>query len=55
MYVYIYACIYIFTIVMSNNTPETMTRQQRYHRKIKEMCIERSRRCYEENKKDYKR
>ena len=22
---------YLFMIVMSNNTPETMTRQQRYH------------------------
>ena len=37
--------------MISNNTPETMTRQQRYHEKDREKRIEGGKRYYEENKK----
>ena len=36
----------VFAIVMSINTPNTMTEQQRYRQK----CLEKSRRYYEENR-----
>ena len=36
----------VFAIVMSINTPKTMTEQQRYRQK----CLEKSRRYYEENR-----
>lgn len=40
---------------MPNNTPETMTIQQRYCERNKEKFLEKSRMCYEENKEIQKK
>ena len=37
-------------IVMSNNAPETMTKQPRYHEKYREKCIKNGEQYYEKNK-----
>ena len=37
---------------MLNNTAETMSYQQRYHKRNKERYLEKGKRCYEENSLD---
>ena len=37
-------------ILMSNNAPDTMTKQPRYHEKYREKCIKNGEQYYEKNK-----
>ena len=37
-------------ILMSNNAPDTMTKQPRYHEKYREQCIKNGEQYYEKNK-----
>ena len=41
----------LFTIVISNNTSETKTNQQRHYGKNKKKYLDKSKQYYEENKK----
>lgn len=41
----------LFTIVISNNTSEAKTNQQRHYEKNKEKYLDKSKQYYEENKK----
>ena len=41
----------LFTIVISNNTSEAKTNQQRHYEQNKEKYLDKSKQYYEENKK----